>query len=83
MPVYASGMDPAPLLEPAIGYVRVSTEREEMISPENQRAAIERQAAANGCYIPEGNWPAGRWIEEPDVSGADSAAEGSSRRSSW
>jgi len=51
----------APLL-PAIGYIRVSQAREEMVSPELQRTANEQQAARDGYYI-------AKWIEELDVSG--------------
>jgi DNA invertase Pin-like site-specific DNA recombinase len=50
------------VLEPAIGYVRVSMAREEMVSPELQRAAITDKAARDGCEIAE-------WVEELDVSG--------------
>jgi len=46
----------------AIGYVRVSTMREEKISPELQRTAIASKAARDGVTI-------GEWIEELDISG--------------
>lgn len=49
-------------LEPWIGYIRVSTWKEEKISPEIQRAAIEAWAAQTGRRIVE-------WIEDLDVSG--------------
>ena len=52
---------PAPPV-PSVGYIRVSMAREEMISPELQRAAIEDKAARDGADIRE-------WIEELDVSG--------------
>ena len=61
-------MDSGPLL-PAIGYIRVSTEREEMISPETQRGAIEGRAARDGHYI-------AKWIEELDESGTDFGRKG-------
>lgn len=47
---------------PAIGYIRVSTAREEMISPDIQRATIERNAAATGRDIVD-------WIEDLDETG--------------
>lgn len=47
---------------PAIGYIRVSTAREEMISPDIQRATIDRSAAATGREIVE-------WIEDLDETG--------------
>jgi site-specific DNA recombinase len=49
-------------LVPAIGYIRVSMEREEMISPQTQRAAIEAYAARMGYVIID-------WVEELDVTG--------------
>ena len=55
-------MPPQPDLIPAIGYIRVSTAREEMISPEIQRAAIEDWARRNGRRIIE-------WIIDLDKSG--------------
>lgn len=48
---------------PAIGYIRVSTAREEMISPEIQRAAVQDWARRNGREIIE------PWVEDLDVSG--------------
>ncbi|MFC5184415.1 recombinase family protein [Actinomadura harenae] len=47
---------------PAIGYVRVSMLREEMISPELQRAAITEWARRNGREVTE-------WIEDLDKTG--------------
>jgi DNA invertase Pin-like site-specific DNA recombinase len=47
---------------PAIGYIRVSTAREEMISPDIQRATIDRHAEATGREIVE-------WIEDLDETG--------------
>jgi len=47
---------------PAIGYVRVSMKREEMISPQTQRAAIEACAARCGYAVID-------WVEDLDVSG--------------
>ncbi|MFL4904622.1 recombinase family protein [Streptomyces sp. NPDC002514] len=49
-------------LEPWIGYIRVSTWKEEKISPEIQRAAIEAWASQTGRRIVE-------WISDLDVSG--------------
>jgi len=37
----------------AVGYVRVSTMREEKISPELQRTSIESKAARDGAVIGE------------------------------
>lgn len=51
---------------PAIGYVRVSTAREEMISPEIQRDAIDRWARSRNRRIVE-------WVEDLDLSGRDFA----------
>lgn len=47
---------------PAIGYIRVSTAREEMISPDIQRATIDRNATATGREIVG-------WIEDLDETG--------------
>lgn len=47
---------------PVIGYVRVSTWREEKISPELQMAAITEATARSGRYVAE-------WIPDLDVSG--------------
>lgn len=61
--VTGRGHEPRPAgLSPAIGYIRVSMAREEMISPELQRAAIEPAAARDGYYI-------AKWIEELDITG--------------
>jgi DNA invertase Pin-like site-specific DNA recombinase len=48
--------------EPFIGYVRVSTWREEKISPEIQRAAITTWAQQTGRQVID-------WVEDLDVSG--------------
>ncbi|MFE5487307.1 recombinase family protein [Streptomyces sp. NPDC056527] len=48
--------------EPWLAYIRVSTWKEERISPELQRAAIEAWAERTGRRIVE-------WIEDLDVSG--------------
>src|SRR6185312_2515811 len=63
--------EPSPL-EPAVGYVRVSMAREEMVAPQLQRAAIEDRCRRDGSYIAE-------WIEELDVSGREFAREGVQR----
>lgn len=47
---------------PAIGYIRVSTAREEMISPELQRSAIEQWAARRNRKIID-------WVEDLDATG--------------
>lgn len=47
---------------PAVGYIRVSMAREEMISPELQRAAISDWAARRGRVIV-------MWVEDLDKSG--------------
>jgi len=47
---------------PAIGYLRVSMKREEMISPQIQRAAISRRARQTGRRIIG-------WVEDLDNSG--------------
>jgi site-specific DNA recombinase len=52
--------NPGPI--PAIGYVRVSMMREEAISPQTQRAAIEACAARKGYAVVA-------WAEDLDVSG--------------
>jgi site-specific DNA recombinase len=49
-------------LIPAIGYIRVSKAREEMISPEIQRQSILDWARRNGRYIIA-------WVEDLDESG--------------
>jgi DNA invertase Pin-like site-specific DNA recombinase len=49
-------------LVPAIGYIRVSLAREEMISPELQRKAIEVWAAHTGHKIID-------WVEDLDKTG--------------
>ncbi|MFY7069624.1 recombinase family protein [Nocardiopsis changdeensis] len=49
-------------LIPAIGYIRVSKSREEMISPEIQRQAIKDWARRNGRWIVD-------WVEDLDESG--------------
>ncbi|WP_405674796.1 recombinase family protein [Streptomyces sp. NBC_01511] len=49
-------------LVPVIGYVRVSTWREEMISIEIQKSVITDTAARRGRYVE-------RWIEDPDATG--------------
>ncbi|MFE4328688.1 recombinase family protein [Streptomyces sp. NPDC056831] len=49
-------------LTPYIGYVRVSTWKEEKISPELQQAAIEAWATRTRCRII-------RWIEDRDQTG--------------
>ncbi|MFE2407010.1 recombinase family protein [Kitasatospora sp. NPDC059408] len=47
---------------PAIGYIRVSMAREEMISPELQRTSIETWARRNNRRIVE-------WVEDLDATG--------------
>ncbi|MFC8925260.1 recombinase family protein [Streptomyces albidoflavus] len=49
-------------LEPWLGYVRVSTWKEEQISPELQKEAIRAWASRNGVRIVD-------WIEDLDKSG--------------
>ncbi|SRR6266704_6067036 len=59
------GNSPVPAVPiPAVAYVRVSTAREQMISPELQKAAIEDAARRDGAVI-----AAGHWIVELDESG--------------
>ena len=53
---------PADDLIPAIGYIRVSTAREEMISPELQREAITKWAKRTGHHIID-------WVEDLDKTG--------------
>lgn len=53
----------------AIGYVRVSTAREEMISPETQRTAIEVYCARKGYRLLE-------HVEDLDKTGRNFAREG-------
>jgi DNA invertase Pin-like site-specific DNA recombinase len=53
---------PADDLVPAIGYIRVSTAREEMISPELQRGTILQWAARTGHRIID-------WVEDLDKTG--------------
>jgi DNA invertase Pin-like site-specific DNA recombinase len=57
---------------PAVAYIRVSTAREQMISPELQRAAIEDRARRDGAMI-------GEWIEELDESGRGFGRKGVQR----
>jgi len=54
-----------------VGYVRMSMYREEAISPELQRSAIEAKAARDGVTIPEKNW-----IVELGVTGRNFARQG-------
>ncbi|MDT0381369.1 recombinase family protein [Streptomyces sp. DSM 42041] len=49
---------------PAIGYVRVSTWREEKISPELQRASVEGWARRSGRVIVD-------WVEDLDATGTN------------
>lgn len=49
-------------LIPVIGYARVSTWREEMISLDIQKGVVEEAAARKGRYIAE-------WIVDPDATG--------------
>ena len=51
-------------LIPVIGYVRVSTWREEMISVDIQKSVIKEASARKGRYVAE-------WIEDPDATGRD------------
>jgi site-specific DNA recombinase len=59
--VVRSAGDPGGLI-PVIGYARVSTWREEMISVEIQVGIVEEVAARRGRYIAE-------WIIDPDATG--------------
>ena len=58
----ARALEVAGGLIPAIGYVRVSKAREEMISPELQKEAITQWAARKGRIIID-------WVEDLDMSG--------------
>jgi DNA invertase Pin-like site-specific DNA recombinase len=49
-------------LIPVIGYARVSTWREEMISVDIQKSVVEDAAARRGRYVTE-------WIVDPDATG--------------
>ncbi|MFF1483077.1 recombinase family protein [Streptomyces sp. NPDC058319] len=49
-------------LAPVIGYARVSTWREEMISIDIQKSVVEEAAARRGRYVAE-------WIIDPDATG--------------
>lgn len=49
-------------LIPVIGYARVSTWREEMISIDIQKSVVEEAAIRRGRYI-------AHWIEDPDATG--------------
>lgn len=51
-----------PNLTPVIGYARVSTWREEMISVDIQKSVVEDAAARRGRYVAE-------WIVDPDATG--------------
>lgn len=57
-------VDKAPELIPVIGYARVSTWREEMISVDIQKSVVEDAAARRGRYVSE-------WIIDPDATGRD------------
>ncbi|MFF9088592.1 recombinase family protein [Streptomyces sp. NPDC014991] len=52
----------APDLIPVIGYARVSTWREEMISVDIQQSVVEEAAARRGRYVAQ-------WIVDPDATG--------------
>ncbi|MEV8124057.1 recombinase family protein [Streptomyces sp. NPDC085944] len=52
----------ASALIPVIGYARVSTWREEMISVDIQKSVVEEAAARKGRYVAE-------WIVDPDATG--------------
>jgi len=41
---------------PAIGYIRVSMKREEMLSPQLQRTSIEQWARVNGRRVADSDW---------------------------
>jgi DNA invertase Pin-like site-specific DNA recombinase len=62
MPKPSSLKDDIAGLTPAIGYIRVSMAREEMISPELQRASILQWAKASGHRIID-------WVEDLDKTG--------------
>jgi DNA invertase Pin-like site-specific DNA recombinase len=62
MPKPISLKDDIAGLTPAIGYIRVSMAREEMISPELQRASILQWAKASGHRIID-------WVEDLDKTG--------------
>ncbi|MFC8873251.1 recombinase family protein [Streptomyces ardesiacus] len=51
-----------PALIPVIGYARVSTWREEMISVDIQKSVVEEAAARKNRYVAE-------WIVDPDATG--------------
>ena len=53
---------PADDLIPAIGYIRVSMAREEMISPELQRESISKWARRTGHHVVD-------WVEDLDMTG--------------
>lgn len=57
-------MPPDPDLIPAIGYIRVSMLREEQISPETQKAAIQDWARRRGRRVTD-------WIEDLDMTGRE------------
>lgn len=57
-PITSAPIQPTPV----IGYCRVSTWREEMISIELQKKAVEEAAARRGRYVAE-------WIVDPDATG--------------
>jgi site-specific DNA recombinase len=59
--VNQAGRSPVPLV-PAVGYIRVSMKREEMIAPETQRAAITGCASRLGYRVID-------WVEDLDVTG--------------
>jgi site-specific DNA recombinase len=60
MPAFQSAGEPIP----AIGYIRVSLAREEMISPELQRESITKWAQRTGHRIVD-------WVEDLDKTGRD------------
>lgn len=57
---------------PAVAYIRVSTAREEMISPELQRTSIRDKADRDGAEIVE-------WIEDLDETGRNFGRKGVQR----
>ena len=58
----------------AVGYIRVSMAREEMISPALQRTAITEALRRDGAQVADGHW-----IEELDVTGRGFGRKGVQR----
>jgi DNA invertase Pin-like site-specific DNA recombinase len=60
--IHRSRLDPAAVDPKAFAYIRVSKERDDMISPEIQRDEISRYCVRKG-------WEVSEWFQDLDLSG--------------